>query len=180
MNNGGTRRHEGQLLTPIRDPPTATRRSTCTAMAVGERLTRFERVVVARPATVPPREGGGQLLDQLHRDHLVSRLVHFSARVRAASWPLTTAFTVGGTTDCFTDCLLSVSAMRLPRLRGVPGRWRWRRGRRARWRQGFSLNWRAVVATVSLSITCRPPPAAGRGSGRPGGRGDSGRPGAAT
>ena len=42
------------------------------------------------------------------------------------------------------------------------------------------LNWRAVVATVSLSITCRPPPAAGRGSGRPGGRGGPGRPGAAT
>src|SRR6478752_10609760 len=64
-------------------------------MAVGERLTRFERVVVARPATVPPREGGGQLLDQRRRDHLVSP-VHFSARIRAASWPLTTAFTVAG------------------------------------------------------------------------------------
>ena len=48
-------------------------------MAVGERLIRFERVVVARPGTVPPREGGGQLLDQLRRDHLVSPLVHFSA-----------------------------------------------------------------------------------------------------
>src|SRR6185437_222839 len=65
-------------------------------MAVGERLIRFERVVVARPGTVPPREGGGQLLDQLRRDHLVSPLVHFSARIRAASWPLTTAFTVAG------------------------------------------------------------------------------------
>ncbi len=31
---------------------------------------------------------------------VVSPLVHFSARIRAASWPLTTAFTVAGTTAC--------------------------------------------------------------------------------
>jgi hypothetical protein len=50
MKNGGTRWHEGQLLTRIPDPRTGRLKvNVCTAVAVGERLTRFERVVVARP-----------------------------------------------------------------------------------------------------------------------------------
>src|SRR6185437_13334540 len=65
-------------------------------MAVGEGLIRFERVVVARPATVPPRAVGDNCSTKLRRDHLVSPRVQFSARIRAASWPLTTAFTVAG------------------------------------------------------------------------------------
>ena len=91
-------------------------------------------------------------------------------------------------TDCFTDCLPSVppilpavsasNAVAAPssRARTVALASRSPRSMASR----ISLNWRAVVATVSLSITCRPPPAAGRGSGRPGGRGGPDRPGATT
>jgi hypothetical protein len=33
---------------------------------------------------------------ELRRDHLVFPLIHFSFRIRTASWPLTTALTVAG------------------------------------------------------------------------------------
>ena len=63
-------------------------------MAVGERLTRFERVVVARPAAVPPREGGGTARPTAPGSS------GFPCRSllgpHAASWPLRTAFTVAG------------------------------------------------------------------------------------